>query len=74
VVSKLPDGLRGTVSPYMHAFVYHLHELIEIYKDIVLFTLEGSEKFNDSCSTNYFKGSNFKDPLYQVMNLRNRLE
>lgn len=63
-----------TVTPYIHAFVFHLHEFIELYGDIDLYTLEGSEKFNDICTTYYFRSSNRNDALYQMMCKRNRLE
>lgn len=65
---------QSTITPYMHAFVYHLHEFINLYKDIDIFTLEGSEKFNDLCTKYYFSGSDKKDDLYQMMAQRNRIE
>jgi hypothetical protein len=66
---------KATVTPYMHAFVQHLHEFVYLYKDINAFNCQGLEKLNDITTTQYFKGTNKKDDaMHQILHKRNRLE
>ena len=66
---------RNTVTPYMHAFVSHLHEFVFLYKDINAFNCQGLEKLNDITTNQYFKGTNKKSTaLRQMMDKRNRME
>lgn len=66
---------KVTVTPYMHAFVAHLHEFVHLYKDINAFNCQGLEKLNDISTTQYFKGTNKSDnALHQMLKKRNRLE
>lgn len=37
----------GNLTPYVHAFVYHIPELIERHGDLSLYSLQGLEKLND---------------------------
>ena len=37
---------RGNITPYIHIFVQHLHEMIHIHGDIGLFTMEGRYLFS----------------------------
>jgi hypothetical protein len=66
---------KVTVTPYMHAFVAHLHEFVYLYKDINAFNCQGLEKLNDISTTQYFKGTNHSDTaLHQMLRKRNRME
>ena len=66
---------KTTVTPYIHAFVAHLHEFVFLYKDINAFNLQGLEKLNDMTTYQYFKGTNKRDNyLMQIMKKRNRME
>jgi hypothetical protein len=66
---------KSTVTPYMHAFVAHLHEFVLLYKDINAFNCQGLEKLNDMSTGQYFKGTNKKDTaLHQMLKKRNRME
>ena len=49
---------KTTVTPYMHAFVFHLHEFVHLYKDINAFNCQGLEKLNDISTGHYFKSTN----------------
>lgn len=66
---------KTTVTPYMHAFVAHLHEFVHLYKDINAFNCQGLEKLNDISTTQYFKSTNKRDTaLHQMLKKRNRME
>lgn len=66
---------RNTVTPYMHAFVSHLHEFVSLYKDVNAFNCQGLEKLNDITTNQYFKGTNKRSTaLRQMMDKRNRME
>lgn len=66
---------KATVTPYMHAFVAHLHEFVHLYKDINAFNCQGLEKLNDISTAQYFKGTNKRETaLHQMLRKRNRLE
>ncbi|RNA32675.1 hypothetical protein BpHYR1_027990 [Brachionus plicatilis] len=66
---------RTTVTPYMHAFVAHLHEFVFLYQDINAFNCQGLEKLNDISTNQYFKGTNKRSSaLRQMMDKRNRME
>ena len=66
---------KTTVTPYIHAFVAHLHEFVFLYKDINAFNLQGLEKLNDLTTCQYFKGTNKSDnALTQMLKKRNRME
>ena len=66
---------KTTVTPYIHAFVAHLHEFVNLYKDINAFNCQGLEKLNDLSTTQYFMSTNRSDfALHQMLKKRNRLE
>ena len=66
---------KSSVTPYMHAFVAHLHEFVHLYKDINAFNCQGLEKLNDISTVQYFKGTNKKETaLHQMLKKRNRIE
>lgn len=66
---------KKTVTPYMHAFVAHLHEFVRLYKDINAFNCQGLEKLNDISTGQYFKGTNkHGTALHQMLRKRNRME
>ena len=62
------------ITPYIHAFVHHLHEFVELYGDVNLFNQQGLEKLNDQTTTQFFRGTNKKEYLKQLLNKRNRME
>ena len=57
------------ITPYMHAFLYHVVEMLIIHKNINFFNQPGLEKLNDSCTKDLFKSTNMKgmDALKQIM-------
>ena len=63
------------ITPYIHIFVQHLYEIVDLHEDINLFTMQGLEKLNDMTTKHYFnstnKGSNY---LTQLLAKRNRME
>ena len=66
---------KTTVTPYMHAFVFHLHEFVHLYKDINAFNCQGLEKLNDISTGHYFKSTNKgATALHQMLKKRNRME
>jgi hypothetical protein len=71
---KLYD--KKHVTPYIHAFAFHLHEMIQIHGDVNLFNQQGMEKLNDLTTQQYFRSSNkHKDDfLNQLIKKKNRIE
>lgn len=66
---------QGYVTPYIHAFVDHLYEMIIEHGDLSLWTMQGLEKLNDILSKEYFMCTNKHDDfLTQMINRRNRME
>lgn len=67
---------RKNVTPYVHAFVFHLHEMIEIHGDINLFNMQGMEKLNDITTQQYFRSCNKRKDefLSQLIKKKNRIE
>ena len=63
------------VTPYMHIFVFHVHELNRLHGNINIFNQEGHEKFNDIISKDYFRSSNKWDNfMLQIVKKINRIE
>ncbi len=65
------------VTPYMHTFVYHLHELQLVYGNVNKFNMEGFEKKNGILKSQYFSATNRvqqKTFLFQLINQQNRLD
>lgn len=48
------------ITPYIHCFVYHIPEFIQLHKDISIFTLQGLEKLNHITSICYHRSNNKK--------------
>lgn len=66
---------RGSVTPYIHAFVDHLHEMIAEHGEVCLWTMQGLEKLNDILSKEFFMCTNKHDDfLVQMIKRRNRME
>ena len=63
------------VTPYMHAFVSHVPEVLRIHGAIVPFTQQGLEKLNDSFTQFFYRGSNHRDQeaLTQMLQKANRI-
>lgn len=66
----------GSITPYLHCFVSHLHEFRKSYGDFNLFNQQGIEKLNDLTSQQYYRSTNgsHKDYLNQLMKKRNRMD
>jgi hypothetical protein len=63
------------ITPYIHIFVQHLHEIVEIHDNVGLYTMQGLEKLNDITTQHYFNSSNKScNYLKQLLNKRNRIE
>ena len=71
------------ITPYMHAFVYHLHQFVKLYDNINAFNLQGMEKKNDILTCQYYRGTNrhlknnkqhTNDYLNQLLIKSNRLD
>ena len=68
----------GEITPYIHAFVFHIPEFIEKHGNINLFNTQGLEKLNDiitkayHCATN--RNNSNKAYLEQLVDKRCRLE
>jgi hypothetical protein len=68
------------VTPYIHTFVYHLHEFQEMLSQMNLtinqFNLQGLEKKNDMVTTQYYHGTNrsFKKCLKFILLKNNRID
>jgi hypothetical protein len=63
------------VTPYIHAFVDHLHEMIAAHGDVCLWTMQGLEKLNDILTKEYFTSTNkHADFLEQLIHRRHRME
>ena len=75
------------ITPYIHQFVYHLHEFEKIYGNSYIninsFSLQGMEKKNDIITCQFYKGSNHhkknnkkktEDFLSQLLKKNNRLD
>ena len=72
---------ENNITPYIHAFVFHLHEFVKQYKVINYFNLEGVEKKNDLIKHQIFSATNRKkqslektDYLMQLMQKQNRID
>jgi len=54
---------KNTVTPYMHIFVQHLHELVEKHGNISNFNCEALEKSNHNNTSYLFRGTKFHDQM-----------
>lgn len=63
------------VTPYIHIFSFHLHELIRLHGNINLFNQEGLERMNSLLTFNYFSSTNKKfNSHIQLLQKQNRIE
>ena len=62
------------VTPYIHLLTNHIPEMLKIHGSIAAFTQQGLEKLNDISTADYFKSSNHRDSLKQIMLKLNRLK
>lgn len=63
------------ITPYMHAFVFHMPEFINLHGNINRYNLQGLEKLNDITTQIYHRSSNKKETfLKQILEKRNRQE
>ena len=65
---------KSQETPYMHLFVNHLHEFIELHGDVNIYSQQGLEKLNDMTTSQFFRSTNKKNFLKQLLEKRNRLE
>ena len=68
----------SSITPYVHAFVFHMPEFLRKFKDINQFNMQGLEKLND-LATQYYHSSTNKhkfanEYLCQLIEKRNRIE
>ena len=64
------------ITPYMHAFAFHVPEFLKKYGSICKFNQQGLEKLNDVSTQHFQRASNHRDveALTQMLQKRNRLE
>ena len=63
------------ITPYMHIFAYHLHELHGLYGNVNQFNGEGLEKKNDILKSQYHRATNkHVDYLKQLLFHQNRMD
>ena len=62
------------VTPYIHLLACHIPEFLKRYGTIAPFSQQGVEKLNDLITQDYFKSTNHRDALLQIMLKLNRLE
>ena len=66
------------ITPYIHCFVFHIPQFLDLYSDIDVFNLQGLERFN-KCSIRYYHGATNRQNkdmkwVKQLINKRMRLE
>ncbi len=63
------------ITPYMHVFMNHLPECIEMYHNINHFSQQAMEKLNDTVTILFFRSTNHRntEAFTQVMKKQNRL-
>ena len=74
----IPLSGKKTITPYVHAFVFHVPEFIENLKMLNLYNVQGLEKLND-LTTHYYHSSTNKhniqnEYLIQLLKKQNRME
>ena len=64
------------ITPYMHAFLYHVPEFLEVYGKINLFNQQGLEKLNHDSTKSFFSATNHRsiEAFTQLLQKKNRLE
>jgi len=73
--SKLNDN-DNNITPYVHAFVFHVPDFLRTYHDVNQFNMQGLEKLNDMATKYYHNSTNKKKGVYlaQLISKRNRIE
>jgi hypothetical protein len=73
--SKLNDN-DNNITPYVHAFVFHVPDFLRTYHDVNQFNMQGLEKLNDMATKYYHNSTNKKKGAYlgQLISKRNRIE
>jgi hypothetical protein len=72
------NTLESTISPYIHIFVFHIKELLELHGNINFYNLQGLEKLNSLqtkvyfCNTNRHRNDN--EYIKQLVDNRNRTD
>ena len=61
------------LTPYMHVFVFHLHEFFELYGNINIFNLQVLEKKNDIVTTQFYHSTNRHKKPAKTKKLVNQL-
>lgn len=61
------------ITPYIHGFVHHFHEFINLHGNVNLFNEQALEKLNDITTSQFFRSTNKKNYVKQLINIRNRL-
>ena len=64
------------VTPYMHTMMNHVSQFMELHGSILPFTQQGMEKYNDTMTKDYFRGTSHcgEQCLIQILQKQNRLE
>jgi hypothetical protein len=64
----------NNVTPYIHAFAYHLHDFVSLDENYD-FNQQSYKNLNEFISNNYFKSTNrHANYLHQLLNKQNRME
>ena len=66
------------ITPYIHAFVKHVWEFLDLYGSLEQFSQQGLEKLNDLTTSHYFSSNNHhhkeEEALRQLLLKWNRIE
>ena len=64
------------LTPYMHAFLHHIHEFLRLHRNINLFNQQGLEKLNHDSTKSFFSATNQRgvEAFTQLLQKKNRLE
>ena len=64
------------ITPYVHIFVYHVPELIRLYKNLNIFSMQSLEYLNSRTKLHYFRNTNkqTKSVTTQLLQKQNRME
>ena len=69
---------HGKITPYVHAFVYHTTQFLEMYGEITIYNLQSLEKLNDFMTIYYQRSTNRQRRnlkyMKQLLHKRNRIE
>lgn len=75
---NIRENNAGTLTPYWHATIFHIEEMLDLHGDISIYTNEPNEKLNDFIRIYYKFHSNKNNTnlkyLKQTIQKRNRIE